>query len=125
MSFLVSIPIPPSVNAMYRNNKDAVPKGIYTPSGNRRGRYKTKEYRAWIERAGWEIKAQNPTPVTGPYKLFLTLPRTRGDPSNRIKSCEDLLVSLGLIPDDKHAVKVSVEVVDELRDFATVSVEAA
>lgn len=109
--FLVSLPVPPSVNALYAHHK--------------RRRYKTKKYDQWIERAGWEVMSQRPSPVKGPYRLYLSLPKTRGDPDNRIKAASDLLVNLGLIPDDRHATSVHAEVVDELKEYATVSVEAA
>lgn len=93
MTISLYIPIPPSLN---------------NSTANRRGgRRSTERYKAWKEAAGWEIKLQKPEPVIGPYRLTLFLPWTMaGDISNRIKAAEDLLVSLGVTPDDRHAVWV-------------------
>lgn len=113
MAFLISIPVPPSVNAMYANSRN----------GRGRGRYKTASYKQWIDEAGWEIKAQNPAPVTGKYRLRISLPPIRGDADNRVKAVADLLVSLRLTPDDRHMVGLSVEVLEEQRGHAIVSVE--
>lgn len=108
--FLVSLPVPPSVNNLFANKRSG-------------GRYKTKEYRAWIQEAGWTVNLQKPAPVHGKYKFFLTLPKIKGDASNRIKAAEDLLVSLGLVDDDRHCVDVQAIVSEELRDYAVISVE--
>lgn len=109
MSFLISIPVPPSSNNLFANG--------------RRGRFKTAEYKSWIDEAGWTVKAQKPTPVKGPYKLFITVPKIRGDLGNREKAVSDLLVSLGLIDDDRHAVAINLLVAPELNGHAVVSVE--
>jgi Holliday junction resolvase RusA-like endonuclease len=109
--FLISMPIPPSVNNLFANGK----KG--------RGRFKTSQYKAWITEAGLQVKSQHPLPVHGKYKLFLTLPKIRGDCSNRVKAAEDLLVSLGLIDDDRHCVLVTAAIDEELKGHATISVE--
>lgn len=114
MAFLISIPVPPSVNQMYGNRQ-----------GRGRGRYKTKAYKDWIEAAGWQIKAQRVTPVDSKYRMFLSLPKIRGDADNRLKGVSDLLVALGLTPDDRHCVEFRALIVPELKDCAVVSVEEA
>lgn len=111
--FLISIPIPPSVNAMYANRK----------GGAGRGRYKTEAYKAWIDEAGWVVNPQRPAPVRGKFKFFLKLPKIRGDVDNRIKACLDLLVSLKLVDDDRHCIHAQAVIDDERKGFAIVAVE--
>jgi Holliday junction resolvase RusA-like endonuclease len=110
MSFLISIPAPPSANNLFANSW-------------RGGRHKTRAYRAWCQSAGWHVKLQKPEKVSGKYKLFLTLPKIRGDASNRLKAVEDLLVSLGLIDDDRHCVSVTAIIDPEIKGHAVISVE--
>jgi Holliday junction resolvase RusA-like endonuclease len=111
MSFVLTLPIPPSVNAAYANRK----------SGRGRGRYKTKAYKDWLINADrWaQTQWRKIEPVTGPAMVCIKLPmKMRGDISNRIKVAEDFLVSRGLTSDDSEnrfvgAVR-SVEVPDGL-----------
>jgi Holliday junction resolvase RusA-like endonuclease len=112
MPFLITIPIPPSVNDLYGVGK-----------GGRR--YLKRHVKAWREEAGWMLKDQDPVPVTGRYKLFLSVPKTRKDADNMLKPTLDLLVSLGLTPDDRHCECCLSKVDHELRNYATVSVEEA
>ena len=104
MALTVTIPTPPSSNNLYGNKR--------SPSGKRAGRYRTRAYENWIERAGWDINRQraNVDPVSGPYRLLLELPRIRGDADNRIKAASDLIVSMGLVDDDRHCVACTVTV---------------
>ena len=96
MTFRAEITIPPSTN------------GLFATVGRRR--VITSAYRQWRERAGWELTISKSKPVTGPYKLTILLPaRMRGDLDNRVKATSDLLVSLGLTPDDHQAVSVHAE----------------
>lgn len=89
--------IPPSLNQAYRN----VPKV---------GRVKTRAHIDWKKAAGWEVKAQTRERIEGPYRLKIGLPISmRGDVSNRMKLPEDLLVELGITPDDKHCVSATAE----------------
>jgi len=112
--FLVSLPVPPSVNGLYANRKSG-------------GRHKTRAYRQWCNDAGWEIKSQKPISVLGKYKFFLTLPKlpANSDPDNRCKAALDLLVALKLVQDDSSAycVGVNVAIDEELPGHATISVE--
>ncbi len=96
---ILKLPIPPSVNAAYANNK----------SGKGRGRYKTAKYKAWVIEADKMLLTQKRglVPVSGPAMVVVKLPmKMRGDVSNRIKVPEDFLVSRGLTSDDKKNVFV-------------------
>lgn len=97
----ITLPFPPSVNAMFAN----VPG---------KGRVKSKSYSAWKTEALWALKAQRPQSVEGEVSIWIGLvaPSKRAmDASNRIKSVEDLLVTGGVIPDDsgKYVRRVSAE----------------
>jgi len=101
----IRLPVPPSVNQAFANNK----------SGRGKGRYKTRSYKAWERLAdGWAMEAglfrHGVRPlVHGPATLVLRLPVTmRGDVSNRIKCCEDWLVDRGFLElDDRHNQSVT------------------
>ena len=72
-------------------------------AGNGKRRYRTKAYEAWAKQAGWEINAQPHGKIAGRVTLDIAVQRLRStsDITNRIKSAEDLLVSLGIIEDDR------------------------
>ena len=84
----VRLPLPPSTNAIWRKAKH--------------GMIKSAVYRAWIDAAGWQLKAQRPASIFGPSAITLLLPsEMRGDADNRIKAASDLLVTHRLIDDAK------------------------
>ena len=86
----IKIPVPISVNAMYRNVA-----GV--------GRVKTKELKNWKLEAEWELARQNPPRFIGQVDISISLrypPKGRADCSNYIKAVEDLLVTCGVIEDD-------------------------
>lgn len=88
MTTIVLSEAPPSVNRMFAN----VPG---------KGRVKTRAYRLWLKTAKMEVMCQRPGQHTGRVDILVRLPETiRGDASNRIKAAEDLLVTMGVIPDD-------------------------
>lgn len=96
------LPIPPSVNGLYLNARSG-------------GRVKTPRYRQWIIEADkWLLiqkhKLIGKTPIVGKCELSIRLPKIVGDASNRIKSVEDFLVSRKITGDDKHNMRVSVEI---------------
>lgn len=84
---------PPTVNSMYQN--------VY-----RKGRVKTKRYVAWAAAARKQLASQRPKRIeTKKYGLVIYInPRANADLSNYIKPLEDLLVSMGITPDDKHNI---------------------
>lgn len=93
------LPLPPSDNNAYVN----VPK---------RGRVKSQRYRDWEADAGFYLMQQTVPKgtIVGAYTLEIKVPeKMRGDVRGRIKLPEDLLVNLGVTPDDRFAFKVSCE----------------
>lgn len=98
---VIRLPMPPSVNDMYFNNKNA--RG--------RGRVPSKLYEKWKIDAGWELKAQHVKPTEGQVHIKIDLDDTRrGDADNRAKPVLDLLVSHGIIKNDskKFVQRVSI-----------------
>lgn len=104
---IINLPVPPSVNALYANNK-----------GNGKGRFKTKKYEAWIEEADvWVLARRRESrlrlweePTKGWINLTIKIPAdTPGDVSNRTKAVEDYLVSRNITGDDKNNWMVSIE----------------
>jgi Holliday junction resolvase RusA-like endonuclease len=96
-SVTVLLPVPPSVNRIYRHTKE-------------RGPVKSDAYKAWIDGAGWRLQAQRPGRVPGPYVLLLAVPRTsRMDIDNAAKAVSDLLQRHGVVDNDRDAVRVLLE----------------
>lgn len=94
--YTFTIPLPPSVNGMYRN----VPRA---------GREKTKRYRQWLNTAGWELKLAGLWAVHGPVSITIHVPKSMpGDVDNRAKGILDLLVAHRRIDDDRHVQSVTV-----------------
>jgi crossover junction endodeoxyribonuclease RusA len=86
----LTMPVCPSTNNLFFNAK----KG--------KGRRKTDEYKAWIKEAGYRLNSQQAFPIHGDVHVTICVPaKTRGDLDNRIKACLDLVVSRGLIDDDR------------------------
>lgn len=111
MKFVLNLPVPPSVNAMYANRYETGRRHQRGP-----GRYKTRAYKAWIQEAGWTIWHERPRPILGQYKLLLSLGKIRGDPDNRLKAVNDLLVDFRLVEDDKskYCIDVRAHIVPEI-----------
>jgi Holliday junction resolvase RusA-like endonuclease len=96
------IPIPPSVNQIYAN----VPG---------KGRVKTKQYRQWLDLAGWQVLGQcKGKRIAGKVTIDIEVRRlsANADADNRIKAVLDLLVKQNVIDDDKHVEKVSAQWAD-------------
>jgi crossover junction endodeoxyribonuclease RusA len=94
----IHLPFPPSVNALYGNG------------GSKRGRHKTKEYKAWQQLAGMCIRDSH-RQALGPYSLSIALKRsavsTLSDLTNREKAVSDLLVAHGVVKDDRYCQRMS------------------
>lgn len=100
MTQWLKIPPPPSVNALFANVAG-------------KGRVRSAKYRQWATAAGWMLQSQRalwPAIEAGkPYSVALNLPRNyRSDIDNAAKGPIDLLVSLGIVPDDKNMVTLIV-----------------
>ena len=92
----INLPFPPSVNAMFRNLS-----GV--------GRVKTKRYKAWEEKAGWQLISQKPRKFRTPVNLLIVFgpkpgPSRSWDMSNHVKAIEDLLVKHNVIDDDNSNI---------------------
>lgn len=89
--------LPPSANKLFANGPH--------------GRHKTQFYKNWLETAGWEIKAQKPDRVSGPYAIEISVGKTgkRRDLDNCIKALSDLAVGLGIVEDDSLCQKLKAE----------------
>lgn len=100
----LTLKLPPSVNALYRNVA-------------RVGRVKTAAYRSWVTAAHYSIIAQAIPPrlVEPPYHISIRLPlRMRGDASNRVKAIEDALVKAGVLSDDSRVYALTVRRDEEI-----------
>lgn len=96
MTTVVNIPSPPSVNMLFRN----VPG---------KGRVKTKRYLTWQRAAQNEILSQKPEYIPGPVSIEIVCRRnTRADIDNLAKGPIDLLVSAGVIDDDRNVERLSI-----------------
>ena len=85
----LQLPFPPSVNRLWRTGRKRV--------------YKSDEYTAWLEEAGWRAKEQRPGAIVGPYVIDIRAARPdkrRRDLGNLEKAVSDLLESIGIISDD-------------------------
>ncbi len=111
----LKLPMPPSVNALYRN----VPKV---------GRVKTQRYLTWFRAASNELRAQRPKKVRGEYvmTIFVERPdRRKRDLFNLPKAIEDLLVAHGVVEDDHLVVDGRVVWAGEGKGGCTVQVSPA
>src|SRR6185312_1897533 len=96
MIFRVELPIVPSLN------------NAYAGSAASRRRFAVERHRNWKTEAGWLVKMANPPKIDGPYKFLILVPSgMAGDVSNRIKLAEDLLVDIGVTPDDHLAIEAA------------------
>lgn len=98
----LSFAAPPSVNNLFFN---VVGKG----------RRPTRAYTDWQTSAGYEIAAQRPGCVAGPYFLTIRVRRAtlRRDIGNYEKPISDLLVKMGVVEDDRHCEGIDIRWADE------------
>ena len=107
---MIRLPIPPSTNHLFANTRS--------------GRVKSREYKAWIGHAGWELRTQPRASVMGQVSLRFLLPfNARRDASNYIKPLEDLLVTHRMIEGDsmKYVRRIVVDIHDQ--SFVGVEIE--
>jgi hypothetical protein len=104
MGFVLTLPIPPSVNAAYGNRragKGAGEEGPW-PVQDQGPQGVAGEADKWFltQKRGLQV-------VTGPAMVCIKLPmKMRGDVSNRIKLAEDFLVTRCLTSDDSQSLFV-------------------
>lgn len=84
-----ALPFPPSLNNLFIN----VPG---------RGRVPSARYTKWRDEAGWQLKSQRPSPVSGPVFVTLLFEEKKGmrDIDNLAKSVLDLCVTHEIIEGD-------------------------
>jgi len=97
----IELPLAPSVNALWRI------------SGKRL--YRTKQYKDWLEEAGWMVRQQTRKTVDGEYALHIRAVRSnkRRDLDNLLKATSDLLVELRIVEDDSQCVALAAEWANE------------
>jgi hypothetical protein len=115
-NFTVQLPLPPSANGLFIN----------TP----RGRAKSKDYKAWLEEARWQIitgwrAAGKPMCPIAPMKLTLRLGLTgrARDASNCVKAVEDALVRELPVPDDRWNDHITIIRDESIAGFAVATIE--
>jgi Holliday junction resolvase RusA-like endonuclease len=96
---VIDLPMPPSVNAIWR-------------SGRRRV-FRSAAYTNWIRLADAELMARRQFPkkkIEGPFAAHITLSRkVRGDLDNRVKGLLDFLQSREIIRNDSDCQRLTVE----------------
>jgi Holliday junction resolvase RusA-like endonuclease len=92
------LPAPPSTNNLFINVK--------------RGRVKSQRYRDWLDKCGVYLMQQSfeKGTIIGAYVMDIKVyAKTRADITNLFKAVEDVLVSTGVLPDDKHCFRATIE----------------
>ncbi len=109
----VRLPVPPSVNAAWRNVAG-------------KGRVKTAIYKKWRNEALMMVAVMcgGLRPISGPVSVHIAIkrPNKRSDVDNRIKCCLDLLQAAALIDDDKNVHEVTARW-DDMADGCEVTVQ--
>ncbi len=106
----LALPLPPSVNSLYRNRtKQEIANGKAMGIALR-GRARTERYRTWARAAGNALMAAKPGRIEGRYDLTITIGETaRLDLGNAEKALSDLLQKCGVIEDDRKANRIHLE----------------
>jgi Holliday junction resolvase RusA-like endonuclease len=94
---IIALPEPPSVNRLF---------GVSSIGR----RYKTPEYRDWIDECDVCVLGQRATKkrISGPYTVRLEVSsKSRKDADNMTKACIDYLVRITVVDDDKHCQQVT------------------
>ena len=100
MRITVNLPLPPSVNSIWRFKTG--------------GSYLSKQYQAWKKLAGqeWLLQIKNqPRGISGAYGAVLILvkpDKRRRDLDNHTKAIKDFAVQQGLVQDDSFCEKLYV-----------------
>jgi len=109
----LTLPAPPSVNAMYRNVAG-------------RGRVKTTAYKTWISEARWAARPQRLVMFMEPAVVSIAVPENgRRDIDGFIKPILDMLVVLGVLEDDRCKYVRGISIVWHDEPLVHVTVEAS
>lgn len=86
---ILTIPNPPSLNKLWARKGGG-------------GRTKSREYRAWLTAAGWEVRRQavGMVPLACRYDMTINVPISRRDTGNWEKPIGDLLQAVGVVTND-------------------------
>jgi Holliday junction resolvase RusA-like endonuclease len=95
---IIALPMPPTTNNLFATDRSS------------RRRFRTVEYKIWVQQAGLQLNRQRPPLIAGKVSILLEVeePKTarRQDVCNREKACIDLLVSHGVLQgDDQRFVR--------------------
>jgi crossover junction endodeoxyribonuclease RusA len=95
----LELPLAPSTNRLWRVGK-----------GGRM--YRSAEYMAWLEEAGWMIKEQTKNQIFGSYIVHISATKPdkrRRDLDNLLKATSDLLVKSRIVEDDSECRAIAAE----------------
>ena len=99
MIIRLELPLAPSTNRLWKIGK-----------GGRM--YKSPEYVAWLDEAGWMVKAQTKYQINGPYVIHISAvkpDKRRRDLDNLLKSTSDLLAKSKIVDDDSECHALAAE----------------
>jgi crossover junction endodeoxyribonuclease RusA len=94
---VLKLPLAPSANSLWVKGK--------------KGLYKSKKYKDWLEEAGWMVKQQTRDSIEGQYVIHISALRVakRRDLDNIIKATSDLMVVMGIVEDDSLCMALAAE----------------
>jgi Holliday junction resolvase RusA-like endonuclease len=111
---MLTLPLPPSTNRIVRGGMTF---------GGRRNFYSPKTYREWQDLVLALCAAQRADDrIPYRYRMRMTLPEQRKDPSNLIKPVEDVLQKARVIANDRHLRSFALDV-DPAREPGSMLVE--
>jgi Holliday junction resolvase RusA-like endonuclease len=93
----IDLPLPPSLNALWRNGKGRT--------------FRSRRYVQWLRDAGWQLVAQRPARLTGRVSIGVAIgrpDRRKRDLDNiATKAVLDLLVAHQVIEDDSDVTDIA------------------
>ena len=92
----IDLPLPPSVNRLWRSNRGRV--------------HRAPRYLSWLKAAGWELVTQRPERLAGSVRVNISAgrpDRRRRDVDNLGKALLDLLTKHEVIQDDSCVVSIT------------------
>lgn len=101
-SIVIDLPVPPSVNRIWRANRAGPKKVSLSP-----------EYKAWKDHADrlamTTAQFRGLKTIVGPFEVKIVIKRQRGDLDNRAKGILDWLQSRAVVVDDKYCERLVME----------------